>query len=100
MLTIGKRVYWIGSDKLCWGEVVARTATMDSDGTPHQLVVANDDGFRIFSSHHSWERFYETPTEAVNRHIEEMLKDAIRRQKVSSELYKALKEVPPEPENA
>jgi len=49
MLTIGSRVYWIGSDRLCWGEVVNINATRHIDGKPLQIVVDRGDEFSILT---------------------------------------------------
>lgn len=95
MLNIGSRVYWISSERLCWGEVVNINATRHIDGKPVQIVVDSSDEFRILTPNYG-PLWYETPSEAVNTHIEAMLKDALHRQKVTNDLYRALKEVPPE----
>lgn len=99
MLTIGKRIYWIGSDRLCWGEVVAVTAKQDYEGCPNQVVVEHGGAFRIFSNSESWNRFHLTPEEAVSKAVESMLTSTAKQQKTMADLYKSLKEVPTEPEN-
>lgn len=95
-MTIGKRVYWVANDQLRWGEVVAVNASSNIDGQPRHVVVDLGDEFRIFSASNSWDRFFPTAVEAVMHKVDEMLRDGAHRQKVTADLYKALKEVPAE----